>query len=83
MLIDDAYARFRDLDDRYGEAYALSQHGHALRWVGQYEEADGYLHGLRRFVGTCATGGHCLALAGRALKRSVRWRGGPGSDAWA
>ena len=31
VLIDDAYARFRDVDDRYGEAYALSQRGHALR----------------------------------------------------
>jgi predicted ATPase/DNA-binding SARP family transcriptional activator len=42
-LIDNAYDRFHAVDDRYGEAYALSQHGHALRWVGRYEEADAYL----------------------------------------
>ena len=39
-LIDDAYARFSDLDDRYGEAYALCQQGHALRWIARYEEAE-------------------------------------------
>ena len=36
-LTDDACARFHGLDDRYGEAYALSQRGHALRWVGRYQ----------------------------------------------
>jgi hypothetical protein len=39
-LIDDAYARFREIGDHYGEAYALSQRGHVLRWIAQYEEAD-------------------------------------------
>ena len=43
LLIDDAYARFRHVDDRSGEAYALSQRGHALRWIGQYEEAGRFL----------------------------------------
>ena len=68
MLIDDAYARFRGVDDRYGEAYALSQHGHALRWVGQYEEADGYLQrseSIRRDLRDKRA--LALALAGRAL----------------
>jgi predicted ATPase/DNA-binding SARP family transcriptional activator len=39
-LIDDAYARFHGVDDHYGEAYALSQRGHVLRWIAQYVEAD-------------------------------------------
>jgi tetratricopeptide (TPR) repeat protein len=56
------------VDDRYGEAYALSQHGHVLRWVGQYEEADGYLQrseSLRRDLRDKRA--LALALAGRAL----------------
>jgi predicted ATPase/DNA-binding SARP family transcriptional activator len=72
MLIDDAYARFRGVDDRYGEAYALSQHGHALRWVGQYEEADGYLQrseSLRRDLRDKRA--LALALAGRALNAAA------------
>jgi tetratricopeptide (TPR) repeat protein len=67
-LIDDAYVRFRAVDDRYGEAYALSQHGHALRWVGQYQEADVYLQqseSLRRDLRDQRA--LAMALAGRAL----------------
>ena len=67
-LIDDAYARFRDVDDRYGEAYALSQRGHALRWIGQYEEAGRFLRqseSLRRELRDRRA--LALALAGRAL----------------
>jgi len=67
-LIDDAYARFHAVNDRYGEAYALSQHGHALRWVGQYAEADGYLQqsaSLRRNLRDKRA--LAMALAGRAL----------------
>jgi len=67
-LIDDAYARFHAVNDHYGEAYALSQHGHALRWVGQYAEADGYLQrseSLRRNLRDKRA--LAMALAGRAL----------------
>ena len=59
MLIDDAYARFRGVDDRYGEAYALSQHGHALAMGGAVRKRrTATCNGLSRFVGTCATSGH-------------------------
>jgi predicted ATPase/DNA-binding SARP family transcriptional activator len=67
-LIDDAYARFRGLDDRFGEAYALSQRGHVLRWIGQYEEADRCLQAsesLRR--GLRDKRALAMAIAGRAL----------------
>ena len=67
-FIDDAYARFRDLDDRYGEAYGLSQLGHAQRWIGQYEEADRNLQRsekLRRDLRDRRA--LAMTLAGRAL----------------
>jgi predicted ATPase/DNA-binding SARP family transcriptional activator len=67
-LIDDAYARFRGLDDSFGEAYALSQRGHVLRWIGQYEEADRCLQAsesLRR--GLRDKRALAMAISGRAL----------------
>ena len=67
-LIDDACARFHVLDDRYGEAYALSQRGHALRWVGRYEPADRCLQAseaLRRDLRDKRA--LAMALGGRAL----------------
>jgi tetratricopeptide (TPR) repeat protein len=67
-LIDDARTRFRRLDDRYGEAYALSQRGHALRWIEQYEEADRCLQAsesLRRDLRDKRA--LAMALAGRGL----------------
>jgi predicted ATPase len=67
-FIDDAYARFRDVNDRYGEAYALSQRGHALRWIGQYEDAGRSLEqseSLRRELRDRRA--LALAIAGRAL----------------
>jgi predicted ATPase/DNA-binding SARP family transcriptional activator len=67
-LIDDAYVRFRDVDDRYGEAYALSQRGHALRWIGQYEEAGRSLQqseSLRRKLRDRRA--LAMALSGRAV----------------
>jgi len=67
-LIDDAYVRFRGLDDRFGEAYALSQRGHVLRWIGQYEEADRCLQAseaLRR--GLRDKRALAMAISGRAL----------------
>jgi predicted ATPase/DNA-binding SARP family transcriptional activator len=67
-LIDGAQALFRHVDDRYGEAYALSQRGHALRWIGQYEEASRSLRqseSLRRELRDRRA--LALALAGRAL----------------
>jgi tetratricopeptide (TPR) repeat protein len=71
-LIDDAYDRFHAVDDRYGEAYALSQHGHALRWVGQYEEADAYLQqseSIRR--GLRDQRALAISLEGRALNAAA------------
>jgi predicted ATPase/DNA-binding SARP family transcriptional activator len=71
-LIDDGYARFHDLSDRYGEAYALSQRGHALRWIGRYEEADRYLQAseaLRRELRDRRA--LAMALAGRALNAAA------------
>ena len=67
-LVDDAYERFRDLDDRYGAAYALSQRGHALRWIGQYEDADRSLQesqALRRELRDRRA--LAITLSGRAL----------------
>ena len=67
-LIDDARARFHVLDDHYGEAYALSQRGHALRWVGRYEAADRCLQAseaLRRDLRDKRA--LAMALGGRAL----------------
>ena len=67
-LIDDACARFRQVDDRYGEAYALSQRGHVLRWIARYEESDRCLQAsesLRR--GLRDKRALAMALAGRAL----------------
>ena len=56
-LIDDAYDRFHAVDDRYGEAYALSQHGHALRgWVSTSRRIP-TCDGRSRFGATCATSG--------------------------
>ena len=71
-LIDDAYDRFHAVDDRYGEAYALSQHGHALRWVGQYEEADTYLRrseSIRRDLRDQRA--LAISLEGRALNAAT------------
>ena len=71
-LIDDAYSRFRAVDDRYGEAYALSQHGHALRWVGQYQEADDYLQrseSIRRDLRDQRA--LAISLEGRALNAAA------------
>jgi predicted ATPase/DNA-binding SARP family transcriptional activator len=71
-LIDDAYDRFHAVDDRYGEAYALSQHGHALRWVGQYEEADAYLRrseSIRRDLRDQRA--LAISLEGRALNAAA------------
>ena len=39
-VIDEALAGFRAVDDRYGEAYALAQQGHTLRWAARYQEAE-------------------------------------------
>jgi tetratricopeptide (TPR) repeat protein len=39
-VIDEALAGFRAVDDQYGEAYALAQQGHTLRWIASYAEAD-------------------------------------------
>jgi predicted ATPase/DNA-binding SARP family transcriptional activator len=67
-LVEDAYGRFRDLEDRYGEAYALSQWGHALRWLAEYEDADRYLQrseALRRELRDRRA--WAIALGGRAL----------------
>jgi predicted ATPase/DNA-binding SARP family transcriptional activator len=67
-FIDDASARFSDVADRYGEAYAFSQLGHALRWTGQYEEADRNLQRsetLRRDLRDRRA--LAMTLAGRAL----------------
>ena len=67
-LVDDAYERFRGLDDRYGEAYALSQRGHTLRWIAQYSEADRVLQkseALRRELRDRRA--LAMSLAGRAL----------------
>ena len=71
-LIDDAYDRFHAVDDRYGEAYALSQHGHALRWVGQYEQADTYLRrseSIRRDLRDQRA--LAISLEGRALNAAA------------
>ena len=71
-LIDDAYDRFHAVDDRYGEAYALSQHGHVLRWVGQYEEADAYLRrseSIRRDLRDQRA--LAISLEGRALNAAA------------
>jgi predicted ATPase len=71
-LIDDALARFRKLDDRYGEAYALSQRGHALRWTAQYEDADRFLQGseaLRRSLRDRRA--LAISLSGRALNSAA------------
>jgi predicted ATPase len=71
-LIDDAYDRFHAVDDRYGEAYALSQHGHALRWVGQYEQADAYLRrseSIRRDLRDQRA--LAISLEGRALNAAA------------
>ena len=68
ILIDDAFERFQKLNDRYGEAYALSQRGHALRWIAQYEEADRFLQrseALRRNLRDRRA--LAISLAGRAL----------------
>jgi predicted ATPase len=67
-FIDDAYARFREVNDRYGQAYALCQRGHALRWIAQYDEADRYLQrseALRRDLRDQRA--LAMSLAGRAL----------------
>ena len=71
-LIDDALARFRKLDDRYGEAYALSQRGHTLRWIAQYEDADRFLQGseaLRRDLRDRRA--LAISLSGRALNAAA------------
>jgi tetratricopeptide (TPR) repeat protein len=71
-LIDDALARFRKLDDRYGEAYALSQRGHTLRWIAQYEDADHFLQGseaLRRDLRDRRA--LAISLSGRALNAAA------------
>ena len=68
MLVDDACARFRVVEDRYGEAYALAQRGHTLRWIGQYQEADRCLQraeSLRRELRDQRA--VAIALAGRAV----------------
>ena len=60
------------MDDRYGEAYALSQHGHALRWVGQYQEADDYLQrseSIRRDLRDRRA--LAISLEGRALNAAA------------
>lgn len=67
-LIEDAYRRFREVEDHYGEAYALSQWGHALRWIAQYDDADRYLQrseALRRELRDRRA--WAIALGGRAL----------------
>jgi tetratricopeptide (TPR) repeat protein len=67
-LIEDAYKRFREVEDHYGEAYALSQWGHALRWIAQYDDADRYLQrseALRRELRDRRA--WAIALGGRAL----------------
>jgi predicted ATPase/DNA-binding SARP family transcriptional activator len=71
-LIDDALVRFRNLDDRYGEAFALSQRGHALRWIAQYEDADHSLEGseaLRRSLRDRRA--LAISLSGRALNAAA------------
>jgi predicted ATPase/DNA-binding SARP family transcriptional activator len=71
-LIDDALARFRKLHDRYGEAYALSQRGHALRWIAQYDDADRFLQeseALRR--GLRDRRALAISLSGRALNAAA------------
>jgi predicted ATPase/DNA-binding SARP family transcriptional activator len=72
VLVDDAYERFRELNDRYGEAYALSQRGHVLRWIAQYEEADRFLQrseALRRNLRDRRA--LAISLAGRALNAAA------------
>ena len=67
-VIGEASAQFRRVDDRYGEAYALAQQGHTLRWAGQYQEADRCLlrsESLRRNLRDRRA--VALALSGRAL----------------
>ena len=38
-LLDDACRRFAALGDVYGQAYATGQHGHTLRWTGDFDGA--------------------------------------------
>jgi tetratricopeptide (TPR) repeat protein len=66
--IDAALAGFRMLGDRYGEAYALAQRGHTLRWAAQYDEAEHHLQRseiLRRDLQDQRA--VALSLSGRAV----------------
>jgi predicted ATPase/DNA-binding SARP family transcriptional activator len=67
-IIDEALAGFRAVEDRYGEAYALAQQGHTLRWTARYQEADRCLQQsevLRRDL--CDQRATAISLAGRAV----------------
>jgi hypothetical protein len=67
-LIGEAIARFRSVGDRYGEAYALCQQGHTLRWAGKYRAAGRCLLGaesIRRELRDQR--GVAFALSGRAV----------------
>ena len=67
-IIDAALAGFRAVEDRYGEAYALAQQGHTLRWTARYQEADQCLQqseALRRDL--CDQRATAISLAGRAV----------------
>jgi tetratricopeptide (TPR) repeat protein len=67
-IIDEALAGFRAVNDRYGEAYALAQQGHTLRWAARYQEADHCLRqseSLRRDL--CDQRATAISLGGRAV----------------
>jgi tetratricopeptide (TPR) repeat protein len=67
-VIEKALAGFRAVNDRYGEAYALAQQGHTLRWAARYQEADRCLRqseSLRRDL--CDQRATSISLGGRAV----------------
>ena len=77
-LIERAAETFDALGDRYGQAYAAAQRGHALRWIGDHAEADRALaraESLRRNLRDHRS--VALTLAGRSVVAAAAGDSGP------
>jgi predicted ATPase/DNA-binding SARP family transcriptional activator len=67
-ILDEAAILFDSLSDRHGQACALAQQGHTLRWAGRYAEADQFLErseSLRRELRDRPA--VAMSLSGRSL----------------
>ena len=79
-LIDDACARFNEIADRYGEAYALSQRGHVLALDSAVRGGGPCLLHRNRCGETCATSGLGHVTLGPSVDCGVCRRGESGSS---